>query len=330
MPRQVRIEFPGAIYHVMCRGDRREEIFRSDEDREMMLATLAETVEKTGWVVHAWVWMGNHYHLLVETPEANLVKGMTWFQTTYTIRFNARHRMRGHLFGGRYKAVVVDSGEPQYFRTLLDYIHLNPVRAGIIKARHEGGDLRDYPWSSWSAYVHPHLRQPWHQVSRAFREWGLEDTVGGRRALRLRIERRMAEEAGVDCGRAEIAGQSLQSTLLRGWCYGSESFREHLLERAGELLGQRRQSRKNYHGDEVKSHGESEARALLASGLAEAGIQAADLPRLLKSDPRKVIIATQIRRRTAMPLVWIAQHLHMGTSSNVSQACRRQSSSRLS
>jgi len=101
MLRQVRIEFPGATYHVMCRGDRREDIFRDDEDREMLLATLAETVEKTGWRVHAWVWMSDHYHLLVETPEANLVKGMRWFQTAYTTRFDARHRLRGHLLGGR-------------------------------------------------------------------------------------------------------------------------------------------------------------------------------------------------------------------------------------
>ncbi len=94
MPRQVRIQFPGATYHVMCRGDRREEIFREDGDREMMLATLAETVEKTGWRVHAWVLMGNHYHMLFQTPEPNLVKGMTWFQTTYTLRLNAKHRKR--------------------------------------------------------------------------------------------------------------------------------------------------------------------------------------------------------------------------------------------
>ena len=111
MPRQVRIEFPGATYHVMCRGDRREDIFRDDGDREMMLATLAETVGKTGWQVHAWVWMSNHYHLVLDTPEANLVKGMTWFQTTYTTRFNARHHLCGHLFGGRYKISCCSLGK---------------------------------------------------------------------------------------------------------------------------------------------------------------------------------------------------------------------------
>ena len=97
MPRQVRIEFPGATYHVMCRGDRREDIFRDDGDREMMLATLAETVGKTGWQVHAWVWMSNHYHLVLETPEANLRK---WGQCANLDKlppvhwFNALHNRR--------------------------------------------------------------------------------------------------------------------------------------------------------------------------------------------------------------------------------------------
>ena len=267
---------------------------------------------------------GNHYHLLVETPEVNLVKGMTWFQTTYTTRFNARHPLRGHLFGGRYKAVLVDRGEPRYFSTLLDYIHLNPVRAGIIKAR-LGGDLREYRWSSWSGYVHPRQRQKWHQVGRGFGVWELEDSVAGRRAVRLRIERRIATEAAEHCGLAETGGQSLRSTLRRGWYYGPETFREWLLEQAGKLLGKRSLSRKNYHGAEIKAHGEAEARALLAAGLAGVGIKAGDLPELPKTDPGKVIVASQIRRLTAVPLAWIAQQLHMGTPSNVSHACRRQS-----
>ncbi len=102
MPRQVRIEFEGAFYHVMCRGDRREAIFQDDQYRERFLATLGEAVRRTGWRVHGYVLMSNHYHLLVETPVPNLVRGMTWFQTTYTVRYNARHRVSGHLFAGRY------------------------------------------------------------------------------------------------------------------------------------------------------------------------------------------------------------------------------------
>lgn len=92
----------------MCRGNRQENIFSDDRDREIFLNTLGEVVERTGWKIHAFVLMDNHYHFLLETPEPNLVDGMRWFQSTYTQRFNARHEVWGHLFQGRYKALLVD------------------------------------------------------------------------------------------------------------------------------------------------------------------------------------------------------------------------------
>lgn len=108
MPRSIRIEHPGAFYHVMARGNRREEIYRDEEDRRFFLKALGEACGMTGWRVHAWVLMSNHYHLLIETPEANLVSGMQWLQNTYTRRFNLRHHLWGRLFGDRYKAVLVE------------------------------------------------------------------------------------------------------------------------------------------------------------------------------------------------------------------------------
>ena len=103
MPRKPRIEYAGAVYHVMSRGNRQEEIYRDDTDRELFLETLTEVCARTGWVVHACVLLNNH--ILLETPEPNLVVGMKWFQGTYTQRFNARIREWGHLFQGRYKAL---------------------------------------------------------------------------------------------------------------------------------------------------------------------------------------------------------------------------------
>jgi len=149
MARKRRVEFPGAVYHVLDRGDRREAVFRDDADHRLFLATSSQACERTGWRVHAWVLMGNHYHLLLETPEPNLVKGMHWLQTTYTSRFNRRHRLCGHLFQGRYKSVLVEPEAPGYFATLSDYIHLNPVRVRMV-----GLDDRlvDYRWSSYPAY----------------------------------------------------------------------------------------------------------------------------------------------------------------------------------
>jgi putative transposase len=114
MPRSIRIEHPGALYHVMARGNRRERIYHDDDDRRFFLAAISEACERTGWRVHAWVLMSNHYHLLIQTPEPNLVDGMKWLQNTYTRRFNIRHRLWGRLFGDRYKAMPVE-GEGSYY-----------------------------------------------------------------------------------------------------------------------------------------------------------------------------------------------------------------------
>ena len=132
MARKIRIEYAGAIYHLMNRGDRREPIFKGDDDRKLFVETLGEVCAKTGWLVHAYVLMSNHFHLVVETPQPNLVAGMKWFLGTYTGRFNRKHKCVGHLFSGRYKALMVDGSGNGYLRTVCDYVHLNPVRAKLL------------------------------------------------------------------------------------------------------------------------------------------------------------------------------------------------------
>ncbi len=129
----------------MSRGDRREDIFLDEVDRQDFIKTLAEACQKTGWQVHAYCLMRNHYHLVLETPHGNLVAGMAWLQSTYTIRLNHRHKLFGHVFSGRYKAQVVDGSGNGYLRTACDYEHLNPIRAGLLEAEDR---LLGYPWSS--------------------------------------------------------------------------------------------------------------------------------------------------------------------------------------
>ncbi|MEM8954075.1 MAG: transposase, partial [Verrucomicrobiota bacterium] len=215
MPRQLRIEFPGACYHVMARGDRREDIYLDDIDRNSFLSILGEASKKTSWRIHAYVLMDNHYHLLIETPKANLVKGMTWLQSTYTIRFNARHKLRGHVFGGRYKAILVDRENDNYFSTLLDYIHLNPVRAGIIK---QGMPLEDFSWSSISYYIlPPSKRADWQHASDGLASLDCKDSAAGRRKFLKDLQTRVAWEEAEKAGTTAPPGQSLQSTLRRGW-----------------------------------------------------------------------------------------------------------------
>jgi putative transposase len=120
------------MYHVMSRGDQREDIFLDDVDRHDFIRTLAEACQKTDWQVHAYCLMRNHSHLVVETPNANLVSGMAWLQSTYTIRLNNRHKLTGHVLSGRYQAQWVDGSGNGYLRAACDYVHLNPVRAKLL------------------------------------------------------------------------------------------------------------------------------------------------------------------------------------------------------
>src|SRR5579864_2065499 len=116
----------------MNRGDLREPIVRDDEDCRRFVATLEEACQRTGWQVHAYCLMPNHFHLVLETPRANLVAGMRWFLGTYTARFNRRHKYFGHLFSGRYKSLLVDGSGNGYLKSLCDYVHLNPARARLL------------------------------------------------------------------------------------------------------------------------------------------------------------------------------------------------------
>ena len=156
MSRPIRIEFANALYHVTARGDRREDIFEDDLDRQMFLATLEQAVTQFNWICHAWCLMDNHYHLLVQTPDGNLSKGMRQLNGVYTQASNRRHRRVGHLFQGRFKAILVDSDA--YLLELTRYIVLNPVRAGMAKK------ASDWPWSSYRASVGLAPPAPWLAV----------------------------------------------------------------------------------------------------------------------------------------------------------------------
>jgi len=195
VPRKLRVEYPGAIYHVMNRGDRREPIFKDDADYRRFWETLGEACDKTGWQVLACCLMPNHFHLVVETPQGNLVAGMKWFLGTYTSRFNRRHKVFGHLFSGRYKALIVDGSGTGYLRTVCDYVHLNPARANLLKP---GIALREYPWSTWPEYLKtPRKRPGWLRVDRLLGEYHIPaDSAAGRRRLEEALEQRRGTENG--------------------------------------------------------------------------------------------------------------------------------------
>jgi REP element-mobilizing transposase RayT len=220
MARQLRIEYAGAFYHVMSRGDRKENIFLDDEDRRRFLRTLGEVCERAGWRVHAYCLMGNHFHLVLETPQPTLVAGMKWFLGTYTQRFNARHGMRGHLFAGRYKSLLVDGSDDMYLRVVCDYVHMNPVRAGLLG---ELGRLEDYAWSSFPEYLKSaEQRVGWLRVDRLLGELGIQrDDERGRREF--------GEIMAARCGVEGHADEELWKGIRRGWKLGAEDFVERIV-----------------------------------------------------------------------------------------------------
>ena len=145
MARSLRIEYPGAFYHAINRGNANEKIFLNNRDREKFLEYLEVTVDRFSLIVHSYCLMDNHYHLLVETPEANISKAMHWLNVSYAVYFNIKRERSGHLFQGRFKAIIVNADE--YLQVLARYIHLNPVRAKLVRKP------EDYRWSSYNTLI---------------------------------------------------------------------------------------------------------------------------------------------------------------------------------
>lgn len=148
MTRPLRIEFKGALYHITSRGNARQVIFLTEKDFTDFLFVLCSVVKRYHFILHAYCLMNNHYHLLIETPEGNLSKGIRQLNGLYTQRFNQRHQRVGHLLQGRYKAILVD--KDNYLLALCRYVALNPIRAKIVK------DPKDYKWSSYLTTIGYH------------------------------------------------------------------------------------------------------------------------------------------------------------------------------
>ena len=170
MARPLRIEYPGAFYHVTSRGNERRTIFQSNRDREKYLSYLESAHERYGAVIHVYCLMGNHYHLLLETPRGNLSKILQYVNGAYTTYFNIKRSRSGHLFQGRFKGILVDKDE--YCKELSRYIHLNPVRAGMVKAPLE------YPWSSYRYYARRDKKPKWLTTEFVLGEFGGEGGEG--------------------------------------------------------------------------------------------------------------------------------------------------------
>jgi putative transposase len=304
MPRQLRIQYEGAIYHLLSRGDRREHIFWDETDRHNFLELLERTCGRTGWQVHAYCLMSNHFHLVVETPRPNLVEGMKWLLGTYSMRFNRRHRLTGHLFGNRYKSLLIDESDPFYLRAVCDYVHLNPVRAGLIEADEP---LESYKWTSYGSYLRRVRRRPaWLRCDRLLGEHGLaDDTTRGRKEFGHRMEVARLQP-----------NETPEKQIRRAWLYGAEDFVVRLIDRFEES------QHKNQRWERDMQSEEEVAERIVRAGMKELGWREEDLCARRKGDLGKIRLAKELRARTAMNLQWIARRLEMGSWSYVSNLLR--------
>jgi putative transposase len=241
--------------------------------------------------------MPNHYHLVIETPDPNLVAGMAWLQSTYTIRLNHRHQLFGHVFSGRFKAQLVEGSGNGYLKTACDYVHLNPVRARMLQPQER---LLAYPWSSFGFYIAaPEHRPGWIRVDRLLGEHGIqEDTAAARQQFEARMETRRLEETDPEALKA----------LRRGWCLGSAGFRTQMLAKMEGQLGE------HHSGELHRKSAEAKAERIVREELQRRGWQEAELAQRRKNDPGKLEIAARLRGETTLSIKAIAARVHLGSS----------------
>jgi putative transposase len=294
MARKLRLEFPGACYHVINRGNYRTDIFRTQRTKAAFEACLFETCDKSGWLLHAFVVMRNHYHLAIETPEGNLVPGMKWLQVTFANRFNSWRQERGHVFQGRYKALLVEDGDP--LGLVCHYIHLNPVRAGILPVDR----LPEYRYSSYWYLRHPRQRPPFLRPGAALTTaGGLADTAAGRDRYAAYLSWQTRE--------GPAGNSKAYANMSKGWALGGTEFRAALVQdhavvartRAWELAG----------AQEIR---EMQWSTVLSSLLKLARLEPVRIPLLPKSAPEKLAIAAVMKARTQASNHWLCQRLHLG------------------
>lgn len=287
MARPLRLEHPGALWHVTARGNERGDVFRDDADRRELLAVLGRTATIYGWRLHAYVLMGNHYHLVVETPEPTLSRGMRDLNGVTTQRFNRRHGRAGHLFEGRFKAILVE--REAHLLELLRYVVLNPVRAGLARS------AAAWPWSSYRATAGLVEAPEWLET-----EWTLEQF--GRRPAEAR--RRYA--AFVADGRGAAAYEPWGR--LRGQVFlGSDGFVREVGRKAGRKAAPKEVPR--LQREPVTRSPEDVAEAFAAARKCTVEELAA-APRKRLAD--RALLAWALRSRARAPLATIAALLAVG------------------
>lgn len=301
MARKLRLEFPGAIYHVINRGNYRRWIFEENRTKAAFERCLFEACRRSQWLLHAFVIMDNHYHVALETPGGNLIAGLQWLQSTFANRFNRFRGECGHLFQGRYKSLFVERGGA--LGQLCDYIHLNPVRAGIVTAENLGAFRHSSYWYLQRPDARPDFLVPATALTEA---GGLADTAEGRASYHDFLIWQAAE--------GPAGKNAAYVNLSRGWALGSAEFKALLIDEHG-LSGECRAWEAG-GAREVRERCWSRA---TAQALAVLGKTAADVSSDPKSATWKLAVAAWLKSNSEASSPWLAQALALGAPAALSR-----------
>jgi putative transposase len=302
MARKTRIESSDSVYHVINRGNYRSFIFKTEGAKVAFERTLFEACERAGWELLAYCILSNHFHLCLGTPRGNLSEGMRWLQATFANRFNRYRKESGHLFQGRFKSLVVESGQP--LLTQVNYIHLNPLRAGLETAERIGS----YPFSSLCRFPKRKSRPAFADVSWMEYLGDVSDTNGEWTRYRNLLRLRTADN------REEI--EKLEKAMNRGWCIGTIAFKKAVaadLNQPNAVMC--------LEHEQLKEFNELRWELCLAKALKALKKSEADTTDAKRSEPWKLAIASKMKRETSVSNKWLGERLHMGVARGVSSNC---------
>lgn len=304
MSRKPRIESSDGLYHIINRGNYRSSIFGSEGARLAFQNTLFEACMRSGWRLHAYCILSNHFHLCIGTPKGNLSEGMRWLQATFAARFRKYRKVHGHLFQGRFKSLVIEPGS--YWLSLIDYIHLNPLKARIVNP----DSFTHYKWSSLWHFPKRSTRPSFMDASWLdFSDDG-EDSKGGwvryQNTLKLKWETNPKLQA------------KLEVELNSGWCIGSKAFKESL---AAEYLFKKGPLRLEKR--ELREFNELQWESYVRAALAKLNLGEEDIINDPYSVRWKLAIASQLKRNSSTPNAWLSRRLKMGVPNAVSNNCGR-------
>ena len=302
MARKLRIESSENIYHVINRGNNRAFIFKDEAAMLSFERTLAEACLRNSWQLHAYCILSNHFHLCLSTPKGNLSEGMRWLQATFAARLNRLHKENGHLFQGRFKSLLVEPGAG--LSRLIDYIHLNPLRAGLEKTE----TLGSYRWSSLHHFPKRGSRPTFMDCSWLSYLEGGSDTPGGWVRYKNLLRMRVADEPEV------IA--TLEKEMNRGWCIGSDDFKR---SSAADFLKNNGPARLGHEA--LKEFNYLQWEILVVKALKAVRKTQADATNDKYSEAWKLAIASKMKRETSVTNQWLSNRLNMGVANGVSSNC---------